>query len=70
MQFKEGRKSLAWAVLKKPGYKGEASGLYFHFYRTEAEADKARRWMVRNKQWTGPVVYMPGHCYELGAFVF
>ena len=63
-------KELAWAVPKKPGYKGEASGLYFHFYKTEAEAEKARRALQRAKQFTGPVCYMPGHCYQLGSFVF
>jgi len=70
MQFKEGRKMLAWAVPKKPGYKGEASGLYFYFYKTEAEAERGRRALAKAGKFTGPVQYMPGHCYELGSFVF
>ena len=55
-----------WAFAKKPGFKGEASGLYFHFFRTRAEAEKSRKWCVRNGHYAGPVEYRPGECYTLG----
>lgn len=71
MKLDESRKGmLPWAVAKKPGYAGDASGIYFHFFRTEQEAEKARRWMKKHGKYHEPVKYMPGHCYELGSFTF
>lgn len=71
MQIDESRKGmLPWAVAKKPGYKGDASGLYFRFFRTEQEAEKTRRWLKKHGHYQEPVTYMPGHCYNLGAIRF
>lgn len=70
MQFVDQRQELPWAVPKKPGYKGEASGLYFHFYATRKEAEKCRRAMKREGRWTDEIQHLPGQAYRLGAFVF
>ena len=70
MQFIDERCELPWAVQKKPGYAGDASGLYFHFYRTRAEAERCRRVLLKEKKYSGAVVYMPGHAYRLGSFSF
>lgn len=71
MKIDESRKGmLPWAVAKKPGYVGKASGLYFHFYRTEKEAEACRRALKRQGKYQESVKYMPGHCYELGTILF
>jgi hypothetical protein len=57
---------LPWAVPKKEGFKGEASGLYFHFYRTHDEAQKAQRWLRKNNKWTGDIKFMPGEAFHTG----
>lgn len=57
---------LPWAVPKKEGFKGEASGLYFWFYRTHDEAKKAQRALRRAKKWTGDIKFMPGEAYHAG----
>ncbi len=58
---------LPYAVQHKPGYTDSASGLYFHFYRTEAEAKKTLSWLRHKKKWnTGKIDYMPGHARSLG----
>lgn len=66
----EKRGEMPWAVEKKPGFQGEAPGLYFHYFRTCDEAKKAARWMKRNKQWCGKVEFRPGECYRLGTVLF
>ena len=67
MKIVESRKMLSWAVPKRAGFKGEAPGLYFHYYDTESEAEKARRWLQKHKKFTGPVQYRPQECWRLGA---
>ena len=59
-----------WAFAKRPGYKGEAPGLYFHYFRTRDEAAKSRRYCLRKKHYAGPIEYRPGECYTLGEIVF
>ena len=58
-------RELAWAVPKKEGFKGEASGLYFDFYETVSEAKKAQAWMKRNGKWTAKIECRPGEAYRL-----
>ena len=71
MQIDETRRGeLPWAVAKKPGYAGTASGLYFHFYRTKDEAEQSRHAMQRRGKYQEPVIYMPGHFYQLGEIRF
>lgn len=70
MQITETKRMLPWAVAKKPGYAGKASGLYFWFYATEKEAEKARHWAKKRGHYQEPVKYMPGECYQLGAIRF
>ena len=55
---------------KRAGFKGEAPGLYFHYFRTRDEAEKSRRYCLRKKHYAGPVEYRPGECYTLGEIVF
>lgn len=57
---------LPWAVPKKEGFKGDASGLYFHFYRTHDEAKKAQRSLRKNGKWTGDIKFMPGEAFHAG----
>lgn len=70
MQITETRKERAWAVPKRPGFKGDAAGLYFHYYATRAEAEKAYAWLKRKGKYTGPVEHRPGECFELGWISF
>ncbi len=57
---------LPWAVPKKEGFKGDASGLYFLFYRTRDEAMKTHRLLKREGKWTGPVEFRPGEAWHAG----
>ena len=57
---------LAWAVPKKAGFKGEAPGLYFHYYANRSEAKAAERWLKKNNKWIGPVECRPGEAYHAG----
>jgi hypothetical protein len=65
--MKESRIELPWAVPKKPGFAGKASGLYFWFYRTRKEAIRCQIALEREKKYTGPIEYRPGECYQLGS---
>lgn len=69
MRFQESKQELPWAVEKKPGYKGEASGLYFHFAASEREAQRIRRALIKEGKHAGEVTYMPGQAWRLGSFV-
>jgi len=60
------KSELPWAYATKPGFKGEAPGLYFRYFKTEAEAKKSLAWMKRKKRWHGPIERRPGECYRLG----
>ena len=57
---------LPWAVPKKEGFAGEASGLYFYFYRTHAEAKECERYLRKKGKWIGPSRFFPGQAYHLG----
>ena len=70
MKFIDQRCELPWAVPKKPGYAGKASGLFFDFFATEREAKKAHAALRRAGKWTDEVRHMPGHAYRLGSFAF
>ncbi len=59
-----------WAFAKRPGFKGEASGLYFHYFHTKAEAIKSQQYAKRKGKYAGEVEYRPGECYTLGEIVF
>lgn len=59
-----------WAFAKRPGFNGEAPGLYFHYFRTAEEAHKSRRAALRKKKYAGKVEFRPGECYSLGSIVF
>jgi hypothetical protein len=57
---------LPWAVPKKEGFKGEASGLYFHFYRTHDEAKQCERALKKEGKWIGPTRFLPGEAFHAG----
>ena len=58
-------KELAWAVPKKPGFAGEAPGLYFHYFASRSEAKEAERWMKKTGKWIGKTECRPGEAYRL-----
>ncbi len=60
------KSELPWAVPKKAGFKGEAPGLFFDYFRTRKEAEKCNRYLERKGQQLGPVEKRPGECYQLG----
>jgi hypothetical protein len=60
------REELAWAVAKRDGWElGKPTGLYFHYYRTEAEAKRAASW-YRKQGKDRKVECRPNECYRLG----
>ena len=65
MQIIERKGENPWAFAKRDGFKGEAPGLYFHYFRTRVEAQKSRRYAKRKGHYAGDVEYRPGECYSL-----
>ncbi len=57
---------LPWAVPKKTGYDGRASGLYFYFFRTHEEAKRCEHAMKKDRKWIGSARFMPGEAFHLG----
>ncbi len=55
-----------WAVEMRPGFKGDASGLYFAYFVTEAEAIKHKARLQRRGKHNGPVSYRPGESWYAG----
>ena len=55
-----------WAYATKPGFKGEAPGLYFRYFVTREDAEKSIRWMKRKKRWHGPIEHRPGEAWHAG----
>lgn len=70
MEFREGCGEQPWAFAHRKGFKGNASGLYFHYFKTQIEAEKSAAVYDRKKKWHGPVEYRPGESYVVGSFVF
>lgn len=70
MQITNTRTELPWAYAKRPGFKGEAPGLYFYYFRSADEAHKSRRTAIRQKKHAGPVEFRPDEAWSLGAVRF
>ena len=71
MQIDETRKGeLPWAYAKRDGFKGDAPGLYFHYFRNADDAHKSRRAAIRQKKYAGPVVLRPNEAWSLGEIRF
>lgn len=71
MQFHEGRGERPWAYAHRKGFKGAAPGLYFHYFKTRENAERAFASAKRHhRKVYGQVEYRPGECFELDAFTF
>jgi hypothetical protein len=64
---KSSKFELPWAFAKREGFAGTAPGLYYHYFRTEAEAKKSQIWLKRRGKYAGKIEYRPDECYQLGA---
>jgi hypothetical protein len=70
MKIVNDRRELPWAYAKMDGFKGEAPGLYFRYFRTADEAKASRRAALRAKQYAGPVEFRPAEAWALGSISF
>lgn len=56
-----------WAYAVRPGFKGDASGLYFRYHTTKEEAEKYAVKRKKKELYCGEVEYRPGESWYVGS---
>lgn len=55
-----------WAFAHRKGFNGEAPGLYFRYYMTQDDAEKARARVIRRGKFAGIVEHRPSESWYAG----